>query len=273
LIYSLSDAAGSAFRFAWLTDTHIGQAGMDTKLTSLVTALNALSPQPAFCVVTGDIADDGAVNANFTNFLTAVSGLAFPIYCTSGNHDQQAGETFTNWNANFANWHYVINQGSLSVVLFQTRNTGTMQGKIIASELTWLQAALAGVPGGNKIITMSHHPLGDKRTSTSMAINQAEGGSDLVSYMQTYGVKAHLAGHVHASRYDNMNYYTGAMGVTSSSFWGGTEGSSGAAYANGVANVCNVFDDRIEIDALDAVTGASLLPTGSQSYNLVRIPL
>lgn len=186
--------------------------------------------------------------------------------------DQQVGEVFTNYDSYLAAEHFMVELGGVSFIGFVSLNSttgGMFHAKISAAELSWIETQLQAVTPGNKIVLISHHPLGDYRNG--LVINQSEGGSDLVTLCSTYGVSAHLAGHAHASKFDFVTYYGSVQSLSSSSFWGNPGASS--AYDNGVFSICNIFSNRIEVDARDATTYEQIPAYGTPSYNLAVISL
>jgi len=250
-----------------------GVEDIGAKLVNLVAYIEALDPAPDFVLFTGDLVADGAIEQHYIDLVAALTDLTIPLYAVPGNHDQQTGEVFTNYDAYLDSQHWMIEIGGVSFIGFVTLNSaygGEFHAKIAAGELSWLDTQLQAVTPGNKIILISHHGLGDLRNN-GMAINQVEGGSDLVTLCNTYGVKAHLSGHVHASMFDAVYYYPDIFSITSSAFWGNPGASS--PYDNGLFSICNIFSDRIEIDARDAVTLERIPAYGVPSYNLVRITL
>jgi 3',5'-cyclic AMP phosphodiesterase CpdA len=266
---------GAIGRFVWLSDIHIdnGVEDIATKLTNLVTYIATLDPPIDFVLFSGDIAANGAVEAHYIDLVAALAGLAIPLYCVPGNHDQQPGEVFTNYDLHIAEERFVLVSGGVTFIGFLTLNSttgGSFHAKISAAELVWIEAQLIAADPTKPIVLISHHGIGDYRNG-GMCINQSEGGAALAALCSTYGVRAHISGHVHASPFDAVYYYGNLFSVASSSFWGNPGAVS--PYDNGVFSICNIFNDRIEVDARDAVTHVAIPPLGVPSYNLVRINL
>lgn len=257
-----------------MTDIHVGNGVEDTatKLSNLVTVINAMTPAPDFVLMSGDIAHDGAVAQNFIDVTGALTGLTPPTHEVPGNHDYQAGGLLTNYDLYFPEEHFSVDIGTLTVIGFMTKYSavgGDNHASIDASELAWIETQLQAVTPGNSIILVSHHPLYDPRHN--LEINQSQGGSDLVTLCDTYGVSAHLAGHVHASPFDFKKWFSNIQSLTSSAFWGNPGAVS--PYDNGVYSICNVFSNRIEVDVYDAITHERIPQYGVPSYNLAVIEL
>jgi 3',5'-cyclic AMP phosphodiesterase CpdA len=86
LLCACADPGGSggSFRFAQVSDTHVGDKDGEQRLQDVVAALNALS-LPLVCVVhTGDLAEGGASEDAAKGRL---AGLRQPLHVLPGNHD------------------------------------------------------------------------------------------------------------------------------------------------------------------------------------------
>ena len=83
--------AADAFRFAWLSDTHVGSANAAEDLRAAVRDLNAL-PGVQFVVLSGDITEYGS-REQLTLVKDILADLQVPYHLIPGNHDTKWSES------------------------------------------------------------------------------------------------------------------------------------------------------------------------------------
>src|SRR3954466_11733517 len=90
-------APAQTFRFAFLSDTHIGVKGADEDLRQSVADINA-DTSLKFVLITGDITELGT-DEELLLAKEILSGLNKPVYIQTGNHDgnwsPSGGRAFT----------------------------------------------------------------------------------------------------------------------------------------------------------------------------------
>jgi len=87
---SVAGAQTASFKFAWLTDTHVGSTSGAADLELSVRDINA-NDDLAFVVLSGDITEMGS-DAQLDLAKSILDSLRKPYYIIHGNHD-------TNWSA------------------------------------------------------------------------------------------------------------------------------------------------------------------------------
>ena len=86
--------ASVPLRVLHLTDIHLfadparrwGQAHPASALEAVLDAVEGGSWRPDFCLVTGDLSEDGSV-ASYEQLRDALAVLGLPVYVVPGNHD------------------------------------------------------------------------------------------------------------------------------------------------------------------------------------------
>lgn len=243
----------------WLTDIHVGTSDYLTRLQNDVAFINTLDPAPAFIVVSGDLTW-GSLHADMIACHDALEVLNVPWYATPGNHDRYvAGE----YDDHIGARHFTATAGDVTIIGYESLESidGEYYGRVSAAELTWLETQLqTAVAAGKTPICLTHYPLWDGRTPGRI-IQSDEGGSEVLALYATYGVKAHLAGHIHSPM----------DAIFQNGFWNVTAPSTRdyPDHPNGGFVIGNIFDDLIQLDWRD---GAN--PFGAVSgYNPVSIDL
>lgn len=151
---------------AQITDIHLGfepanlREANRLRLDRVLAALNALSPQPDFLLVTGDIADRGTAAA-YAQFREAISGCAFPVLCCPGNHDLRenfrAALPQPETAAGFV--QYGFDAGEIRVLVLDTLDETRHGGGFCEARAAWLKAQLALHADRPTLIAMHHTPI------------------------------------------------------------------------------------------------------------------
>lgn len=89
-----AQAADSSFKFALVTDTHVGNPNNNEDLYRTVKDINSL-PDIAFVIVSGDVTEFGS-DEELKTAKELLSDLNKPFYVIPGNHDSNWSESGTN---------------------------------------------------------------------------------------------------------------------------------------------------------------------------------
>ena len=73
------------FKYAWITDTHIGSPGAKKNLESVINNINN-KKDIVFVVITGDISEKG-MDVELETAKSILDSLTIPYYIIPGNHD------------------------------------------------------------------------------------------------------------------------------------------------------------------------------------------
>jgi 3',5'-cyclic AMP phosphodiesterase CpdA len=191
-------------KFIVLSDLHLVREGtlshgLDTtdRLNKGIAAINARHSNADFCVLAGDLADLGELEA-YHRLKECLSRLAIPVHITIGNHDdrdtfvQVFGQELVSETGHIDK---VIDCKGQRVILLDSAVTGQHGGRLEKVQLKWLAARLAEVPHLPVTVVLHHHanPL---HTRVDRII--LENGDDFVSVLkQHHNVRQVIAGHVH----------------------------------------------------------------------------
>lgn len=191
-----------ALRVLHLTDIHLfadpaqrwGQANPAAALEQVLDAIVADAWRPDFCVVTGDLSDDGSDSA-YEQLRDALAVLEVPAFVVPGNHD--AAEPMRRaFAAGPVRWVRSAEVGAWRIVALDSQLEGEARGLLGPDELTALATTLRDGDGRPTLVIL-HHPIAP---ICPMPCCQLEDGHAFFAACSAYpNVKAALAGHVHCA--------------------------------------------------------------------------
>lgn len=181
-------ALAQSFTFIHISDTHITGSGNNVKnLTAIAAEVNAMQPQPAFALVTGDQTETG-LTRDWERYAEVIKAFRMPIYNVAGNHETK----WSHWGEfglhKFLNQEprYSFTQGGVHFVAMDSTVWLQHHGLIDKSELTWLAGDLAKAGLNTPSVLFYHHCPGFIR-------NEPE----LLRAIRPYNVRLILVGHGH----------------------------------------------------------------------------
>jgi len=178
------------YKYAWITDLHIGAPGADNDLSLVVKDINK-HDNINFVIATGDITEKGR-NSELELAKQILDSLKIPYYIIPGNHDTKWSESgctkFTElwgddkFHFDFQNVKHIgINSG------IPWRGGG---GHVSVESLHWLESVLNKISTDHEIIFYTHHPLdGD-----------VDNWFNVTNLLSDYNIKAAFIGHGHANK-------------------------------------------------------------------------
>jgi 3',5'-cyclic AMP phosphodiesterase CpdA len=154
-------------KFIHLTDTHLvapGEPlhGLDphANLLACVAAIRARHADAEFCVLTGDLVDNGDPRA-YRAASEAIAALPMPVYVIPGNHDDRVAlhESFANTRCDEHGFvQQVIDHGEARFMLLDTLEPQQgSAGAYCERRASWLAARLAEA-GDAPVYLFMHHP-------------------------------------------------------------------------------------------------------------------
>lgn len=162
LLFSFASLAQTKpFRFAFLSDTHVGSpnGGAEEDLRRSVADINAMK-DVAFVVITGDITELGK-NVELTLAKRILDSLHIPYYIIPGNHDtgwsESGGLSFTQTFGN-DRFHFVYN-GIHFLGCASGPYVRMSDGHVPRSAVNWLDAELKKIDKKEPVIFLNHYPL------------------------------------------------------------------------------------------------------------------
>lgn len=200
-------AKDASFSFVQISDSHIGfskEANPDVAhtLTLAIDRINALDPQPAFVLHTGDITHLSKPG-EFATAADILKTLRVPVLVIPGEHDVIGDDDGAQFNARFAGtadrrgggW-YSFDAGGVHFVglvnVLDLKAGGL--GHLGDAQLEWLEDDLKGRSASTPIVVFAHMPLWDVYAPWGWGTDD---GARAIAYLQRFGSVTVLNGHIH----------------------------------------------------------------------------
>lgn len=233
------------FKFALVTDTHIGNPNNDEDLRRTVDDINQNMPEIDFVIVSGDVTEFGS-DQEITIAKGILDKLKVPKYIIPGNHDSNWSESGTNSFLKIfgAETFGFEHNGYKFFGLPSGPNMRMSPGQIPREGITWLKQQLAQTDKNTPIIFVNHYPMD----------NSLNNWFEVMDALKPYNVKVMLCGHGHTNREFNFEGIDAAM----------LRSNLRAKDAYGGYNIISVTQDSI-IFQERVVSGETLAPWLSYS--------
>lgn len=202
LALTLPAMAGS-FRFAWLSDTHVGSETAADDLRAAVRDINAL-PDVAFVVISGDITEYGSL-AQLTLTKEILKELKPPLRLIPGNHDTKWSESgATDFPRLFGSDRFVFDHSGVRFIgLHQGPLMKMGDGHFAPQDVRWLDETLAKLRDKRQpVVFITHYPLG----------NGIANWFEVLDRLKKVNTQVALVGHGHGNRKLNFEGLPGVMG-------------------------------------------------------------
>ena len=193
----------SSFKFAHVSDTHIGSHNADEDLRRTVQNINNDSTLK-FIIISGDITDFGS-DAEFKLAKQILDSLNKPWYIIPGNHDANWSESGTNsfkkiFGAETFKFQY---GGYLFLGTVCGPNMRMSPGQVSRENIVWLDSTLKNLTEKNiPVIYVNHYP------QDSTLNNWYE----IIDLLKTRNTQLILCGHGHHNEVFNFEGIPGIMG-------------------------------------------------------------
>ena len=192
------------FKFAFLSDTHIGSpnGSSEEDLRRTITDINARNDID-FVVITGDITELGS-NKELALAKKILDSLRLPYYIIPGNHDtgwsESGGQGFSQvfGDDKFSFEH----KGIRFIGCASGPYVRMSDGHIPASHLNWLDKELKKVKKDQPLIFLNHYPIDDG----------LDNWYEITDRLKQHNTWAILCGHGHSNKAMNFEDITGVMG-------------------------------------------------------------
>ncbi len=148
------------FKFAWLTDVHIGYPTAKEDLQRSVDDINS-SDSISFTIVSGDITATGTLE-ELSLAKDILGDLKKPYYIIPGNHDTKWSESgCTDFLKLWGNDRFVFEYDKfLFIGLHQGPRMRMADGHWAPEDLRWFDSLIVSLPNSNQpIIFVTHYPL------------------------------------------------------------------------------------------------------------------
>lgn len=161
--------------FIHMTDTHVKAPtakpflNLDTsgKLRAVFAAVKALSIQPAFFVISGDLTHEGDIE-DYRHLRAVVdeeaAAFGVPVFVSLGNHDHRAPfrEGYLGEGAAENAYYYAEMIDGLRLIVLDSEISDEgekVEGRLDAAQLAWLRTQLKTPAPRGTIIVVHHPPL------------------------------------------------------------------------------------------------------------------
>jgi outer membrane protein assembly factor BamB len=162
IICFFASAQVKPFRFAFISDTHIGSpnGGAEEDLKRTVDDINSMADQIAFVVITGDITELGT-DEEIALAKKLLDELKVPYYIIPGNHDtgwsESGGLSFTRIFGD-DKFHHVHN-GIHFIGTASGPYVRMSDGHVPRHNMNWLKDELKKIPAKEPVVFLNHYPL------------------------------------------------------------------------------------------------------------------
>lgn len=194
--------AQTPFRFAQVTDTHVGGATGAEDLRRTVADLNK-QKDIDFVILSGDVTEFGS-DEELALAKQILDSLQLPLYIIPGNHDSNWSESGANSFRNVfgAETFFFKHKGYQFVGTTSGPNMRMSPGQIPRENLVWLDSVFKANPDKDlPLISINHYPLDSSLNNWF----------ELVDRLQGRNVQLALCGHGHINKLYNWDDIPGVM--------------------------------------------------------------
>jgi len=201
-----AEARAESFRFAQVSDTHIGfkgQANGDptASLREVVERINALQPAPAFVLHTGDLTHGQKAGA-FDTIAEILKGLKTErVFYLPGEHDvfldggKEYLERYGKGTVGGRGWQSFDYKGTHFVGLVNVlKYKGEGMGALGEDQIEWLAKDLAPLASNTPVVVFSHVPLWAVYPQWGWTTDDA---GRALEHLKRFGSVTVLNGHIH----------------------------------------------------------------------------
>ncbi|MBL0883615.1 MAG: PQQ-binding-like beta-propeller repeat protein [Chitinophagaceae bacterium] len=204
LAFASANAQIKSFRFAFISDTHIGSpnGSAEEDLRRTVVDINQMT-DIAFVILTGDITELGTTE-EIKKAKTILSELKVPYYIIPGNHDtgwsETGGVAFTQI---FGYDKFIFEHNGITFIGCASGPYVRMSdGHIPRDAVNWLDRELKKLKNDQPIVFLNHYPLD----------NGLDNWYEAIDRLKKKNTIAALCGHGHANKAMNFEGIPAVMG-------------------------------------------------------------
>jgi len=192
LISLFASAQKKPFRFAFISDTHIGSpnGGAEEDLRRTVADINAMD-DVAFVVLTGDITELGT-NEELATAKRILDSLDIPYYIIPGNHDTGWSESGgLSFNQAFGDdKFYFKHKGVHFIGCASGPYVRMSDGHVPRHAVNWMQSTLKKIGKKEPVVFLNHYPLD----------SGLDNWYEIIDMLKTKNTILALCGHGHNNR-------------------------------------------------------------------------
>lgn len=203
IVFNTASGQSVRFRFAFVTDTHIGSpnGSAEEDLRRTVSDINSRGDL-AFVVLTGDITEMGT-NAELALARQILDSLKIPWYIIPGNHDtgwsESGGDQF---KTVFGNDKFSFTYDGIYFLGCASGPYVRMSdGHVPRDAVNWLDEQLKTVPAGSPLVFLNHYPIDES----------LDNWYEITDRLRKYNTQVILCGHGHTNKAMNFEDIPGVM--------------------------------------------------------------
>ncbi|MDO8928700.1 MAG: metallophosphoesterase, partial [Bacteroidota bacterium] len=203
LFIFISYSQAQTFRFAHVTDTHVGGSTGAGDLLRTVDDINQLTDVD-FMILSGDVTEFGS-EEELLEARSILSKLTKPGYVTPGNHDSKWSESGNNDFVRIfgAEGFSFEKNGFLFIGTASGPNMRMAPGLVPREQMVFLDSTLVNMKNPDQpIIFVNHYPLDESLSNWY----------EVIDLLKTRNVQVSLLGHGHNNKLFNFEGISGVMG-------------------------------------------------------------
>ena len=196
-------AETAPFRFAWLSDTHVGSGTGEQDLRAAVIDINSLTGL-SFVVHSGDVTEYGS-REQLRLAKDLLEGIKIPVHVIPGNHDTKWSESgATDFLRLWPEDRFVFEHGGFCFIGMHEGPLMKMgDGHWAPQDVRWLEETLKKLPDRNQpVIFITHYPIDDGIANWYVVLD----------LLKKYNTQVILCGHGHANHDYIFEGVPGVMG-------------------------------------------------------------
>jgi predicted phosphodiesterase len=184
---------GESFAFLVVNDTHYLDNRCGPWLEKAIKQMKDQPEQPAFCLMLGDLSEDGK-ETQIDPLFQIFKGLGKKVHYVIGNHDYVTRTDWTPYKKLVTDaLNYQFEHGGWQFVgLDTTQGQDTQNTKINEATLKWLDANLPKLDKEKPLVVFTHFPL------APFVPGRPVNSKDLLERLKGYNLQACYSGHFHA---------------------------------------------------------------------------
>ena len=191
-LFAQAETSANEFSFIAVNDLHYQEEACAPFFERIIEAMRKSAPEAAFCLVSGDLADQGKPE-QLAGVRAALQKFARPIYAVPGNHDHLTDSDRRGYEENFpnqTNYHFT-HSGWQFVGLDSSDGTKWQNTRISGETLAWMDETLPKLDRERPTVVFTHFPLGEGVTYRPANADEA------LRRLNGYNVQAIFSGHWH----------------------------------------------------------------------------
>jgi outer membrane protein assembly factor BamB/predicted phosphodiesterase len=199
----VSHSYGQRFRFAWLSDTHVGSLTGEADLRASVHDINSLTGI-AFVIVSGDVTEMGS-DQQLVLAKAILDSLQRPYHIIPGNHDTKWSESgCTEFGRLWGSDKFTFQFGGYDFIgMHQGPIMKMGDGHFPPEDIRWLDSVLTHLPRKDQpLFFITHYPLD----------SSIDNWYQVTDRLKQYNTQVALVGHGHRNRVLNFEGIPGVMG-------------------------------------------------------------